>query len=357
MCFLLIFCTCSCSARNSQTAVGLNESFDRTGISSGVQQGFTQARSPEGKVVPLFPPQREGNVIPLPIKEPEIKKVISEGVATIFNGNVAQARLTAMRAAYAEAVERVSGLDIRSLTVIKDVKNVSDIVMSRSKGYIKNYRILSEGIPEKEPGKYRVLIEAEVVNKGTVKDDDIEGLRLYLGLLDNPKLLIMLPEKQFGLTEAELDQVSQKKTSIQIESEGTIISVHKSENVQSQKPVTAEGNTSDVGTTFRSVEAALAQAFARYGYQVITSDDLLARGVHDPDVLAQAKAGVTAQAMKVARAEGADIALFGVMQISKEMRKTQGVELVLVSAQASAKALLVSYQEPQRRLMKNNSRN
>jgi hypothetical protein len=93
---------------------------------------------------------------------------------------------------------------------------------------------------------------------------------------------------------------------------------------------------------FRSAEAALAQAFSAYGYQVVTSDDLLAQGLCDPEVLRQAKAGITAQALKVAQAAGVDIALLGVMRLSEKKVRANEVSLEMVSAEASAKALIVS---------------
>jgi hypothetical protein len=74
----------------------------------------------------------------------------------------------------------------------------------------------------------------------------------------------------------------------------------------------------------------------------MTSDDLLAEGLCSPEVLAQAKAGVTARAVEVARAAGADLAFFGVLRMTEEIVKPANVELAMVTGEASAKALLVS---------------
>lgn len=86
----------------------------------------------------------------------------------------------------------------------------------------------------------------------------------------------------------------------------------------------------------------MAQAFSSYGYQTITSDDLLAQGIIDSEELRQAKLGITAQAVKVARAVEADIALLGVLQLSQKNIVAGGIPVIMVNAEASAKAMVVS---------------
>ncbi|MFZ5906413.1 MAG: hypothetical protein ACOYVJ_03250 [Nitrospirota bacterium] len=303
-------------------------------------------REKKGGVTPLLGNQPQGSVTPLPIEEPDTRKIIAEGWANIYNGNVERARLAALRSAYAEAVSRGTGIEIGSLMLIRNVKQVSDIVMSRSKGFIRSYKIIKEGIHEKDPNKYEVLIEAEVVMEGSTKSEEGEGLRLYLGLLGNPKLLIMLPEDSYdsskGISSSSLSENSEE---IEVESSDTRIKIRKKEKDASSNTdiITPQtSTTNDQGSVMRSTEAAVAEAFSSHGYQVITSDDLLAQGTVDPEVLRQAKSGVTAQAVKVAKAAGADIALLGVIRVSKEKIKPLGVHMVMVVAEASAKALIVS---------------
>jgi len=98
----------------------------------------------------------------------------------------------------------------------------------------------------------------------------------------------------------------------------------------------------DDGSVMRSTEAALAQAFSQYGYQVVTSDDLAEQGLCSAKTLAEAKAGQTTSALQVARAAGVDLSLFGVIRLAKEQIKPADVDMVMVTAEASAKALVVS---------------
>lgn len=303
------------------------------------------SESPKVKkgVHPFFSDTPAGRAQPLPWEDSDTRQIIAEGWATIYHGDVERARLAALRMAYAEAVGRTCGLEIESLMLVRNVKQVSDVVMSRSKGFIRNYKIFYEGVSSKDPTRYEVQIEAEVVEKGVAQGEEREGLRLYLELLGNPRLLIMLPEKRFSLNSAPTGS-SQSQAKIEIQDKDTKICIERSEKKQSVEKPSGERNLTkdDQGTVFGSAEAALAQAFSKYGYQVVTSDDLLARGLIDPEVLRQAKSGVTAQAVKVAQAAETDIALLGVMRLSQNSIKPAGVSLVMITAEASAKALIVS---------------
>lgn len=290
-----------------------------------------------------------GQVESLGFEEPEVQPIMAEGVATIFGGNVDSARKAALRNAYAEAVNIGSGVEIGSLTLIRNVKYVTDIISSRSRGFIRSYEIIREGISKTNNSRYEILIEAIVVSEGKAMGDEREALRLYLELLGNPRLLIILPEKRISVGESmgvdsqDIRKKETDKTQVEYKKGDTTIRIID----ESQKKSSKQGGNQyypeeDAGTMMRSTEAALAQAFSQYGYQVITSDDLLAQGLCTPEVLAQAKAGVTARALEVARAAEADLALLGVIRLTQENVKPAGVDLVMVSAEASAKALIVS---------------
>ena len=263
-----------------------------------------------------------------------IKSVFAEGWATIQKGNIDSARTKALQMAYAEAVSRGCGVDIGSLMIVRNVKHVSDIVMARSRGFVRAYTVVGEGVAPNDATRYEIRIDAEVIEDGTSAQDEKEGLRLYLALLGDPVVLIMLPEK----TETPAAG-SVSHSNVDVQSSDTRITV----NIDKSQPAkSSEQPFSDQGSTLRGTEAALAQAFSAYGYQVITSDDLLAGGLVAPQVLMDAKNGVTAQALKVAKAANADIALLGNMRLSTRSVKPAGVELFMTTAEASAKALIVS---------------
>jgi hypothetical protein len=295
-------------------------------------------------VTPIQPSIPAGRVSPQKFEEPARKKVIAEGLATIYAGDVAQARLVALRSCYAEAVGRVCGREIGSLSLVRNAKQVSDVVMSRSRGFVSNYKVLKEGLSEKSPNTYEVIIEAEVVSQGQARGDEREGLRLYLEILGNPRLMIILNEQKMTTKSMPSSSASNDETESRNYSADRKINIIGLDKKSSKsKPIKETPNVSSTeGTALRSAEAALAQAFSAYGYQVVTSDDLLAQGLCDPEVLRQAKAGITSQALKVAQAAGVDIALLGVMRLSEKKVVANDVTLEMVSAEASAKALIVS---------------
>jgi len=106
------------------------------GVASGIEDRVDYEYNPYGQVKPL------------PIEEPTVKKIMAEGVGTIFGGNDESARTAALRTAYAEAVARGSGIEIGSMTIIRNVKYVTDIVTSRARGFVRELDIIREGISE-----------------------------------------------------------------------------------------------------------------------------------------------------------------------------------------------------------------
>jgi hypothetical protein len=266
-------------------------------------QGVTpQPERPRiGSVEPLGPPEH-------------LNKVFAIGSATVFGGNVSTARQAALQSAYAEAVARGAGVEIGRLTLVRNVRAVSDIVASRSKGFVKSYEVVGEGLTAGEPPKYEVRINAVVVESAG-RADDVDGLKLFLEVMGNPRLLVLLPEAAFNAP-----------------------------------PPEGQGGASPWGQTapstpagaMRSAEAAIAQAFGAFNYPVTTSDDVVAAGQITAEQLQRARQGITADAIAVAQAVGADLLLTGNVQLSWQRVKPQDVEFISATTVASAKALVVS---------------
>jgi len=171
--------------------------FTGNHLKAGSVTPLQESNRPENGVKSLLEKNRPGSVQSLTEEPSEVRRIMAEGFAVIHNGNVEQARITALRIAYAEAVGRVAGLEISSSTWIVNVRHVIDLVTSRSKGFIRSYDIVREGISEKDPKRYEVLIEAEVLEKAITLDDERQGLQIFLQLLGDPKILIMLPEMEY----------------------------------------------------------------------------------------------------------------------------------------------------------------
>jgi hypothetical protein len=134
--------------------------------------------------------------------------------------------------------------------------------------------------------------------------------------MGNPRLLVLLPEAAFNAPAQE--------------------------GQGDGKAQWGQTGPSSPAGVMRSAEAAIAQAFGAFNYPVMTSDDVIATGGITDEQLARARQGVTADAVAVAQAVGADLLLIGNVQLSWQRVKPQDVEFVSATTVASAKALVVS---------------
>jgi hypothetical protein len=327
--FLLIVAACT---------MIFNFAFHSKCMTQVIPLDSSQTRSSTVTSQPI--PAKPGSVSPLPFEDPLHAYVIAEGRARIYDGHVESARNVALRVAYAEAVSRVAGTEIGSLSIIRNVHKVSDVVMARSIGFVRHYEIIREEVSPTDPRYYEVVIRADVITKGVPGQDDIDGLRLYLELLDNPTLLILLPERSMPANDPqENPALSSKK--ITVRSGDMMIRISESDqSPPSDTLIHAETHVNEL--TLQGPEAAMAQAFASYGYRVITSDELLENGLVGPEVIAAARRGATQEALMAARAAKADLALIGGMRFSESLVSPYGVTMTRISSEVSAKAVVTS---------------
>jgi hypothetical protein len=246
----------------------------------------------------VLSPPLSGQVKP---GDPDVRQVSAVGVATVFNGNVSDARLAALQSAYAEAVGMGTGTPIGRLTVIRNVQAVTDVVSSRSRGFVKNYSVVGDQLVQSSPQRYEVRISADVVARAQSASDELEGLKQFLEVIGSPKILILLPDRD----------------------------------------VTQPASAEPAGT-MRAAETAMAVAFAKFGYPVSTSDDLVAGGKASAEQLTRARAGVTADAIAVARTVGADLLLTGMLRTATQKISPEGVDFMSATTEVTAKALVVS---------------
>jgi len=90
-------------------------------------------------------------------------------------------------AAQRNAVEQGVGTFIDSETITKNFMLVKDKILSKSRGYVKNYEIISS--EKQSDGNWKVIINA-VVAKGTLKND-LDALGILREKMGNPKILII----------------------------------------------------------------------------------------------------------------------------------------------------------------------
>jgi hypothetical protein len=299
----------------------------------------TPAPSGQG-VVPLPQAPRIGSVKPLPPEnDAAVARVFAVGTATVFNGNVRAARQAALQSAYAEAVAMGAGTEIGRMTMIKNVQAVSDVISSKSRGFVRSYEVIAEDVKPGEPPTFEMRIRAEVVKSQSSPAEEIEGLKLFLEVIGSPKLLVLLPEQ--AVAERTAASSSQREsTQVSVTAPGTNVSISSSTSSATSQAAGAAPQERE--GTMRSSEAAVAAAFVKYGYAVATSDDLVAGGLASAAQLARARQGVTADAVAVAKAAGADLLLTGVLRTSTQKVTPAGVEFISATTEASAKAMVVS---------------
>lgn len=117
----------------------------------------------------------------------EDKMVIATGAGA---GTTAAARDEAINDALRKAVEQSVGVLIGSETLTDNFALVRDKILGRVTGYVKEYRILSEG---KKKDTYQVKIRA-VVGQKKLKWD-LLALRLLQAMKEHPKLMVIISEQ------------------------------------------------------------------------------------------------------------------------------------------------------------------
>src|SRR5689334_6648075 len=97
------------------------------------------------------------------------------GQAAVVDNDKVRARDKALEDAQRKAVEQAVGAMISSETVTANYELVSDKILSKASGYVKNVKILSEGI---EDGVYNIKIECDVAS-GNLQND-VNGIMSVL---------------------------------------------------------------------------------------------------------------------------------------------------------------------------------
>ncbi|MBN1154099.1 flagellar assembly protein T N-terminal domain-containing protein [candidate division KSB1 bacterium] len=121
-------------------------------------------------------------------------QVTATGMATIFAGDQGLARDQAIDDALRNAVEQGLGTFVQSSTLVENYQLVSDNILTWSKGYVKNYQIISERLPD--PTTYEVVINAQLEIANLKNDWD--SVQNMIGKMQNPRILIIMDEQNIG---------------------------------------------------------------------------------------------------------------------------------------------------------------
>ena len=134
----------------------------------------------------------------------------AEGYAPVVNGAKKAAREEARRMAYRDAIEKALGACVAGITEMENFAVTRDKVFSRSKGLVKDFKIISEFVDA--DGVLNIKGSCKVAEKafdGTLGPE-------VIAMLGNPRIMILVDEKVGGsrpfisTTEAELMRIFEK---------------------------------------------------------------------------------------------------------------------------------------------------
>jgi hypothetical protein len=156
----------------------------------------------------------------------EEKTVVAKGVADTTGKDAAAARDEAILDGLRKAVEQGIGTFITSRTEVKDFAVVYDKILSESRGYIKEYKIINEG---KEKDDKLIWVEIEAIVKLAKLRGDWDELKFYLKQKGDPKVLVVLTEKIDGQEEEkgefgtrEVENFFKEKGTVNVIDRGTL---------------------------------------------------------------------------------------------------------------------------------------
>lgn len=125
-------------------------------------------------------------------KEEEVAVVEAEGIVNIKNNNIVKAKKRALADAQKNAVEMAVGVYVNAVTRVEKSMLVEQKILSKTNGYIKKYKILSEGA---ENDLYKIRIEAMVKIEEINKDLNDAGLNQQSRVPTNLLFAIVIEDR------------------------------------------------------------------------------------------------------------------------------------------------------------------
>ncbi|GBD93110.1 hypothetical protein BMS3Abin05_00693 [bacterium BMS3Abin05] len=132
---------------------------------------------------------------PLPQNQPPGSSTVQvTGAGNIIAGDVAHARDDAIDDALRKAVQQALGTYLSSETMIQNYQMVEDNILTWTKGYVQNYKVLSENQPDAST--------VQVTVQATIRMDDLkndaESLQNLIAKMGNPRIMVMIQEHNIG---------------------------------------------------------------------------------------------------------------------------------------------------------------
>ena len=126
----------------------------------------------------------------------ETKTITVKGIAA---GAEPRHRDDAIMDAQRKAIEQGVGTFIQSQTEVEDYAVIYDKIISNTKGYISEYKIVDEGIENRDdPRRARTWVKIQAVVKlGNLKDD-WQALAFLIKKKGNPKIMVVIRDKING---------------------------------------------------------------------------------------------------------------------------------------------------------------
>lgn len=120
----------------------------------------------------------------------EIMVVKARGISDIIDGQEGRARDIAIQDALRSAVEQAMGTYIKSETLVKNARLISDEIFSKTGAYVQKYYIQNEIATRT---LYKVKIEAYIASDKL--QDDLSAIGLLMLQKHKPRVMVVIPEQ------------------------------------------------------------------------------------------------------------------------------------------------------------------
>jgi len=123
-------------------------------------------------------------------------QVESTGLGAITYNDIPAARDRALDDAKRKAVEFVLGTMIDAQTRVENYQVMEDRILSWTRGYVRNYKILSEGKTAADMYEVKMLATVDQANV----EKDFEAVQNLLQSMGNPRVMFLIDEQNIGDT-------------------------------------------------------------------------------------------------------------------------------------------------------------